>query len=60
MSALLEAWYDYGVNREEKTPPNLIGPELENDENKMKDMKVDNLKQYQAYVILKKKKNEKK
>ena len=35
-----------------------IGTELENDGNEMEDPKIDNVEEYQASVILKKKKNE--
>ena len=59
MVALLKAWYNSGVNREEMMSSTLIGPELEKNDNEMEEQKFDNIEEDQASVILKKKNNEK-
>ena len=59
LTSLLEAWWDAGVNREDMMLSNLIDPGLENNENEMEDLKVDNIEEDQASVLIKKTKNEK-
>ena len=54
MAALLKAWSDSGFNRENTMSSNLIGPNLENDENEMEEPKVDYVEENQASILLNK------
>ena len=58
MTELLEAWTDSEVNRAEIILSTLIGPNLDNNDNKMENLEFDNVEEHQASVLEKPKVDE--